>query len=165
MFRIRLKRTPQRPRRTLDSLGRRTAPVAVQAPVDPSRRPTAIPSLDGLYATVVDEPRAEFDLVIAEGDAAFCSVGFRMFLTGALAEMDAAFRQGVGHRAAMRQAAMARKAEQWARRTARNQDAAAHAAAQLSPVTAPRIEKTIVARALHASSDDAPTGLLPAVMT
>ena len=163
MFRIGLKRNPERPRRTLDSLGRRP-PVAVRPPVDPARRPTAIPSLDGLYLTVVEQPRAEFDLVIAEGDTAFCSVGFRMFLVGALAEMDAVMRQGVRYRAGLRQAANAHKAEQWARRSARNQEAAAYAVGGLTPSTAPRIAHTIVARALHASDAAADTGLLPAVV-
>lgn len=162
MFRVTLKRTPGRPR-GLDSLRSRPVPVAVRPPVDPARLPTAIPSLDGLYLTVVEQPRDEFDLIISEGDTAFCSVGFRMFLAGALAEMDAALRQGVHYRAGLRQAANAAKAEQWARRTARNQEAAALAVGGLTESTAPRIAKTMLARALHASSDDAPTGLLPAV--
>lgn len=147
---------PRRPAR----IGR-TA-VAVRPPVDPSRRPTAIPA-PGAPSVVVYDAGTAFDPELAEGDTAFCSVGFRMFLTSALREMDGAFRQGVHYRAGLRQVENARRAEQWARRTARNQDAAAHAAGGLTLSTSPRIAQTIVARALHASDATADTGLLPAV--
>lgn len=130
------------------------APVTVQPPVHPSMRPTAIPGIDSPALTAPG---------IEPGDTEFCSVGFRLFLASALRDMDAVFRQGVRYRAGLRQAQQAHRAEQWARRTARNQQAAAYASGGLTPSTSPRIAQTIVARALHASDDDAPTGLLPAV--
>jgi hypothetical protein len=123
---------------------------------------TAILPVGSAHCVIVEpDPDAATDLELAVGDAVFSNRGFRLFMGSALQEMDAMFRRGIAER---REARRMRQ-ETTARRSHRNQRAAAATVYSLTEQSAADVVRAMLARAMHASDATAETGLIPVIIS